>query len=297
MKPFRVCTLLSTILALSSLAAFGQQPASSVELLATFDYPRPGTAFTAAWGINNNGVVAGTFTWKQHEHGYVRNASGAFGPPITVSPTARTMVQAINIDGLVAGYSIDTDGEHGFFYQDGIVTHYDVPNSTATLIFGLNDAGDFTGLYTTSGVTLPYANIEGSIINPAPPNAEFTWANGINNHDEIAGYYEDSSDPGHTHGFFRARSGNTVAPIDYPRTSDTQFLGLNDQGTLVGVWYDEHDLSHGLVLRNLTEFISFDVPGARQTILTGINNSNIISGFYFVGNTGSGFIAQLVNNP
>ena len=84
-----------------------------------------------------------------------------------------------------------------------------------------------------------------------------------------------------------------VAPIDYPRTSDTQFLGLNDHETLMGVWYDSHDLSHGLILRNLNEFTSFDVPGAVQTILTGINNSNIICGFYYAANGGSGFIGRL----
>jgi len=85
--------LLSTIVALSLAAALGQEPTASVEILATFDYPRPGTTDTTAWGINNNGVVAGTFTWKQHEHGYLRNANGGFGPAITASPTARTYLQ------------------------------------------------------------------------------------------------------------------------------------------------------------------------------------------------------------
>ncbi len=70
-------TLLSMILALPLAAALAQEPTTSVEILATFDYPRPGTAYTTAWGINNNGVVAGTFTWKQHEHGYLRSANGA----------------------------------------------------------------------------------------------------------------------------------------------------------------------------------------------------------------------------
>jgi len=284
-------TLLSTILAVPLAAALAQEPTASVEILATFDYPRPGTTDITAWGINNNGVVAGTFTWKQHEHGYLRNANGGFGPAITASPTARTYLQSINIDGLLAGWSSDTNGEHGFFFQDGIVTPYDVPNSTATIIYGLNDGGDFTGLYTSSGVTLPFANFGGSIINPAPADAEFTWPFAINNHQEIAGYYDDGSSG--THGFFRHRNGSVVAPIDYPRTSDTQFLGLNDHGTLVGVWYDSHALSHGLILRNLSEFTSFDVTGAVQTILTGINNSNIICGFYYTANGGSGFIGRL----
>ena len=52
---------------------------------------------------------------------------------------------------------------------------------------------------------------------------------------------------------------------------------------------------HGLVLRNLTEFSQIDIPGASYTLVTGINNAGLITGWYSMPHLGLfGFLARLV---
>ena len=298
MKRPALSALLATVIALPFSPARAQlQPAANIEILETFAYPKANTKDTIAWALNNLGTVGGTFNHGFLEQGFLRQSSGKFSPPISASPTARNYVQAVNDAGVAAGYYVDTDGSHGFFFQDGVLTPYDMPGSTATIIYGLNNAGDFTGLVTNSGVTTAYASIGGTITAVSgAANATFTWPHAINKRDQLVGYYVDNVPPLIEHGFLRNPEGSIVGPLDFPGAANTQLFGINDRGTIVGFWYEEgNSVIHGLVLRHLTEFSQIDIPGASYTLVTGINNSGVITGWYSMPHLGVfGFLARLV---
>jgi hypothetical protein len=73
----------------------------------------------------------------------------------------------------------------------------------------------------------------------------------------------------------------------------TDLEALNDRGFAVGHYVDDSVVSHGLVLLLPDTFVSFDVPGADITNLTGINDSGEITGYYYAGGVRHGFIARV----
>jgi uncharacterized membrane protein len=119
----------------------------------------------------------------------------------------------------------------------------------------------------------------------------YTVATGINNLDEIVGYYQDSTG---THGFYRDSSGNLTYPINVQNAIYTAFHGINDGGEIVGV-ASTRSGDRGFVMRLPDQITSFEVSGAYITSANGINNSGQISGTFndFRGSGMHGFIAQL----
>jgi len=77
-----------------------------------FGLPASGTEAT---GINNNGVVVGSFSDGSVWHGFIYQ-NGTFSAPIDFPETGvtNTFVTAINDNGDLAGYYDDATGEHGF---------------------------------------------------------------------------------------------------------------------------------------------------------------------------------------
>jgi len=283
--------------ALSVATAAAQQlPTESIEVVATFSYPGSHVIYTQGGGINNTGFVAGFFVHHFPEMSFLRSAAGKFSPPISASPTGRTFAWAINDDGLVAGEVDEPLEIHGFFYQDGVLTSYLVPGSDFTLIYGLNNAGDFTGLYALpEAATVPFASLGGAITNVGVPGASFTWPHGINTRGEIVGYYTEPSSPGEEHGYLRTADGRFLDLLDFPGATNTQLWGVNDQGTIVGFWDTDFTSFHGLVQRKHGQFTQIDLPDAVETLVTGINNSGLITGRYTTRDGGTqGFIARIV---
>jgi len=193
------------------------QPTVTVEILTTFTYP--GSTFvTAAKAISNTGKVAGDFNNRGHQSGFVRLPQGKFGPAFNAS-TADTLVGAINSSGVVAGYTLDPlTAAHGYFYDRGVVTPYDVPGSNSTLLYGLNDSGNLCGRYTVPngpGTGTGFASIGGTITDIAIGAADFVSPQAINNNDELVGWYSVSGESGQ-HGFFRRADGSAIFPLDFP---------------------------------------------------------------------------------
>ena len=284
-------------IALGVTSALAQRsPTESIEVLATFSYPGSHVVYTHGGGINNKGFVAGFFLHHFPEMSFLRSAAGKFSPPISASSTARTFAWAINDEGLVAGEADEPLEIHGFFYQDGVLTSYFVPGSDFTVIYGLNNAGDFTGLYALPGAaTVPFASLAGVITNVGVPGASFTWPHGINNRGEMVGYYTDPSSPTEEHGYLRTADGQFIDLLDFPGATNTQLWGVNDQGTIIGFWDNDVTGFHGLVLRKHGEFTKIDPPDSVETLITGINNSGLITGRFTTRAGGTqGFIARIV---
>lgn len=109
----------------------------------------------------------------------------------------------------------------------------------------------------------------------------------INDNNEIAGWYSDSSR--NMHGFLK--SGSTFTPIDYPSAKNpygTSITGINNAGKMVGSYWDG-SMSHGF-LYDHGSFTDFNFPGAVCSQPFGINNKGDVVGWYWSGSATRGFL-------
>ena len=291
---FLVAFCAIVFLALPAPNTLAQQPAVSIRILTTFDYPGVGNS-TLPQKINDRGNVAGYFIDSGGvTRGFARTRNGTFSPPI-VEPNDTgnlTQVRGINAANVLCGYFFDT-ANHGFFLSGGTFTQFDVPDALSTFLLAINDAGDFAGDFDPpTGGRLAFVSIGGNITSFGVPGATMNSAFSINNSDEISGDYLDSGSI--THGFFRDASGTLTFPIDPPGAAATFPFGINDRGMIVGRYTDGAGANHGFILRMPNSFVSFDYPGATFTSLNGINNQGIICGRYDDGSgILHGFIARV----
>lgn len=293
----RSALLFLAVLAPIIPAAQAGSPTPEITILATFDYPGAVNA-TVTYGINQHGEIAGYYSDSPGAvHGYTRSRSGVFSSPI-VDPNdasgATTDAAGINGAGTVDGFYYDSAGVlHGFFLSKGTYTPYDYPGLDGTLLFGLNNAGDFCGAAgnNTTFITSAFVNIGGvpSLIN-VPAGSYNAIAYSINDSSEVVGYYEQVPV---THGFLRSADGSVTAPLDYPGSLGTIPQSINNKGFIVGQYSDGHHY-FAYVEKLPNRFISYHYPNAIDTAFTSINDKGEIAGYY-MDSSGviHGFAAQL----
>jgi len=118
-----------------SLPLHAQESGVSIEVVATFDYPREGTTQTVAWAIANTGISVGDFRLPNNDiASYERTPNGGFSHPISFPGGSATTAQGINVSGVVCGYMDLASVTHGFFYDGQTYTQYDAPGSTFTFL-------------------------------------------------------------------------------------------------------------------------------------------------------------------
>ena len=284
---------------LALTGAFAQQPAFSIQLVSTFDYPGTGN-LTRPQKISDKGDVVGIYLdTAAVSRGFVMFANGSFSPPL-VDPNdtgSDTEGRGINNSRLVCGDYLDSASGtfHGFFFTHNSYQNYDVPDSTTTILLGLNNIGDFCGSETpTGGIQSGFLSIGGTITEFAVPNATATLAYQLNSTNQSCGYYLDAA--GVSHGFFRDSSGRLHAPIDPEGSTNTILFGNNDANLIVGRYADASGLTHGILFMPPNRFVVYDFPGSGFTSLNGINRNNEIVGRYTDSATliDHGIIAKVV---
>ena len=277
-----VVCILAAVSPFSDLAA-AEQPAFSVKIVATFDYPGVGNSTTGV-EINDDGTVAGFFTNSSGmTSGFVRLRDGTFSAPIVEPDDGNTTLAfGINNIGTVSGYFVGAgDGFfHGYLLAGGNFTPFDVPGALSTMVGKNNDAGDFVGAFTTSTHDFQaYVNVGGNTDPINIPPALTSFAEGMNQTGDVVGFYADSG--GIVHAFFRSASGVLKFPINFPGAVLTSVLeDVNDQGEMVGRYTDGAGVIHGAFFKRPGVFASFDFPGASATSLNGINNAGFVTGRY-----------------
>jgi probable HAF family extracellular repeat protein len=124
-------------------------------------------------------------------------------------------------------------------------TTIDIPSSSGTFPFGINNRGQIVGTYSDDRGTHGFLE-EGEEFLPLDvpfPDALSTQASGINNPGQIVGFYRDSS--GH-HGFLYDKGVFTTIDVPFPGASSTQASGINERGQIVGTYSDDRG-THGFV--------------------------------------------------
>jgi len=244
-------------------AACGVAHAGPVYSFTTIDVP--GAASTIAAGINNGGVIAGTFVSSGQPEGFVRAPDGTITTfLINGAPTNAT---GINNLGQIVGYA----GGLGFIRNaDGSFITFAVPSLAAAL--GINDSGAVVGY--TSGPLGFLRNSDGSIAIINDPGSSNTVAQGINSAGQIVGNINSE-----TQAFLRQADG-TFQTFVFPDASvQTAAFAINDLGD-IGGFYDVQ-FNHGFLELSDGTFLTIDDP-LRGTVsqVLGLNDSRDLVGLY-----------------
>lgn len=285
--------LLVSLALLVGHAALAGAPA--IELVVpSFVFPGSTTSYTQANAISNTGITAGVFaSSRTNAAGFIRMPNGKFGPPIIPQGASVTTAFGVNSAGIVSG-TFSSNADHGFFYDHGSLTQYDVPGAVHTNVTGINDSGDFCGFFFNDGALItPFLNVNGTLIPFNLPGVNVIYPRAINNLGQVVGIYTDPVDPSVEHGFFRDSDGSVTYPLDFPNGRDTAILGINDRGVLVGGWRDTSFIFHAFLLQLPNRFLSYDYPAGEYSTFTGINNSGLISGSALSNESYHSFIARI----
>lgn len=119
---------------------------------------------------------------------------------------------------------------------------------------------------------------DGTAVTFDPDGAQSVQAWGLNNSNEITGYYQTSIQ----HGFVRTADG-TITTFDPEGSTTTYALGINDQGAVTGFWFDSGGKGHGFIRAADGSITSFDAPGATFTGSTSINSKGAVTGWWNPG--------------
>jgi hypothetical protein len=288
---------LTALLLLAAAASACAEPdAITITILATFDVPGKGIS-TTPFHINNRGDIAGYYTDAAVTffRGFIRLANGNIISPI-IEPNDNgdyTALFGINDSRTTAGEFLEDGTYHGFFLSHNVYTQYDVGfPDVSTGVFGINNAGDFTGSF--GSFVQPdqgFINVGGNLTTFAVPGSYDTEPGDINTTDQIAGYYRDQGLV--YHGFFRDTNGTFTYPVEPTGATYSFLLGINDSGLMVGRYADANGV-HAMLVKGLNRFVTYDYPGATETSFNGINRHNMITGRY-TDSAGirHGFLAQV----
>lgn len=215
-------------------------------------------------------------------------ATAANAPELTFKFTKNKLPGAydtepsgINNAGVTVGsYYEDTGGYwHGYILNGKKLTTLDAPKSTGTYALGL----PYNGVIAVVGYYIPGGKVwsEGFLYKkgkftevPGPIEAISSVGTGINDKEEIVGYYADSSTV--RHGFLL--QGKNYTTLDVPGATNTYAEGINDKGYIVLGWLDSSGFEHSSLYKGKgTKYMPIDVPGAVDSQPNGINNEGDIA--------------------
>jgi hypothetical protein len=272
------CALL--FLAASGKVAAGSR-ASVVNANLTFTtIDVPGAAVTEINGINSAGDMAGFYGQSTcgPDSGFLYS-NGAF-TYFNYPGQTLTVAAGINDSGLIVGSATQNCDRRGtvvgYLYDGTTFTTLQDGGNTATYGYGINNSGIVVGevgsLDYTRGFRL-ITNGQYRILH-FPGIYINAFASGINNRGAIVG----TTISGNTNTAYIYQNG-IFSNIDFPGAVQTEGLGINDHGIVVGWYALVGGCECAFALRN-GKYTSFAYPGALFTAATGINKSGQIVGDY-----------------
>lgn len=257
---------------------------------------------TIADSLDSNGKVVGTF-YKPYDplnpsgtrqFGYVYT-NGVYHPVDYphegIQRYSGVELTGITDSGTLLGIARIYLNSKAFTLKDGV---YALPVLGYVDVEGINEAGVIVGNRYNPRSPGTFAEIieNGVVTDLRPPGSTYSSANDINSHNQVVGWYSDGSGG---HSFLYQNGTFTVlnAPL---AVNGTYAVGLNDQGDIVGRYYDADYFSHGFIYRGGI-FTTFDYVDprtgiAQPTTLNDINNAGQIVGNIGFSNLGEGFLAS-----
>ena len=250
---------------------------------------RADPTFDQLLGIDDHGLIVG----------YDGSGADASHPNKgfrLTSPYGRTDVQAENFPGSVqtqavavngtgtsAGFYVDATGaNHGYVRRNGRFHRVDFPGTTSRPTFnqllGINGPGIAVGFFNDAkGMSHGYlfdTRTGRFTLIRLPVAATSVVPTGINDHGQVVGFYQVGKI---TNGFLWGSGHLTV--LRYGNHTDTQALGVNNLGVVVGSFVDAGGRTHGFVRMSGHLMRVVDAPGSTSTVVNGLNNRGQIVGF------------------
>jgi hypothetical protein len=180
-------------------------------------------------------------------------------------------------------------------YVERQFLHVEYPGSIDTYAMGLSNDFLCVGYFLSGEVgddTLGFVDSHGlytSYKSPKTPPGSKTVNEllGINDYDAAVGFYIDASNKKHAYGLRVTQ--NKFGGLSPPGFSNTEAVGINDPGNIVG-FGDFHGTTHGWIyLDGAYKKVSY--PGALSTEALGINFQNQVVGQYTASDGTHGFLA------
>ena len=217
-------------------------------------------------------------------HGFLLD-DGVF---TTLDAPGGTSTIAFDIDdsGRIVGASLNaaalnlvnpTGAVRGFLRDaQGVYTSIEAPDSTQTVAFGINNAGQIAGRYLDAQSRQRGFLLDQGVFTTidATPPGRVTLVVDINDRGQLTGGFDFV-----THGSVRDRRGN-FTPIDHPdAVVITHPFGINNRSQIVGFYTDATLTTHAF-LRDRDGFTTIDMPGALLSAANRINDAGQIVGIY-----------------
>ncbi len=261
-------------------------------------YTENGTTdqFTQFLGINNSNIVAG-YHGATINKGFTYNVATKTFTNENYPNSAQTQVTGINNEGKTVGFYITTANKNiGFQFQNGVYGAVGFPGELFNQLLGQNDHSQAAGYYSSnlagSNPDVGYIYDESGAVFEAfriPNSSGGVQATGINNTDEVCGFFIDSASV--PHGWLEILGDFIV--LNYPDSTGTMALGLNNTGQVVGTYTDASGNTHGFVYHiSSKSWQSIDDPdGVGTTIVNGINDNGVLVGFFGTSPVNTAFVA------
>jgi probable HAF family extracellular repeat protein len=255
---------------LLSVAAFAETPL-------TFTYKTikvAGAQSTAIYGINNAGVMVGSYADSAGvQHGF--SLSGGKVTTIDDPKGAKTYCFAINKAGSIVGYYVTSKFiGHGFLYAKGKFTDVGPAGSTGSQAIGVNDHGDINGNFGNSKGSHGFLLKNGKYTTQDVPGASGTLGGGINNAGLMTEEWIDSASNVESSLY----NGKKYTKINIPGEPDSYVSAISNLGDIVYSW--ESAENYGGALRHAGKVYKFHVPKGDRTFGYGINDHNVIVGAF-----------------
>jgi hypothetical protein len=206
---------------------------------------------TQGRGINSARIVCGEYLDGNtgNFHGYFL-VHGRF-TEFDVTDATNTIPLAINEANDFSGTTVLNDGtQPAFFSLGGTITTVAIPDTLATLAYGLNSSNQAAGYYLDlDGVTTHgwARDTDGTLTFPIDPAGSVGTVLFDNNDSNwVVGRYADAS--GVTHGLFYM-SPDDILTFDYPGSAFTSLNGINQNGYICGRFVDSAGIAHGFVAK------------------------------------------------
>ncbi len=248
----------------------------------TLNYPSD--SFTQLLGINNSSDIAG-YHGASPNKGFTYSTKNLKFTDENYPGSQQTQVIGINNEpSKTVGFYLSHGKTIGFTDYKGTFTSVAYPKKPFNQLLSQNDYGQAAGYYSTTGsgsgpdTAYVYDEDGGVFETFYIPGSTSAQATGINNADNVCGFYIDTT--GNSHGWVQIEGHFTV--LDYPGAAQTSASGLNNKGLVVGFWVDASGNSHGFVYNtSAATFTSVDDPnGIGMTIVNGVNDNGDLVGFY-----------------
>ncbi len=202
----------------------------------TVDYP--GSNFSSAPGINNFGTVVGGYSKGSSLPGFV--LSGGSYSSFNIPGATGLVAWGINDHDQVSGTYFTADGHRAGFILSGsalITINFDAYSYAYN--YGINNQGQTVGAVASAGHQSSYIHDSSGLHLFDYPSGTDSGANGINDAGDIVGFFRSVDNGGSvtTHGY--VRSGGMFTALDMPgAVGETQALGINNHGVIVGRYFD-----------------------------------------------------------